>query len=221
MDMKYFPNLSMVQLGSYGHPPPQGITGALYNNTILPTQEVKSEQSIWTKNEHLSNCFLNDTEVEMMKKFKTDGNFLANILVSYLDQLLLYVLLSLLVQFYVVFQLMQVEMMNRKGTLKNIISAVTCFLFPVKIFWTSYKIQMYLQDPDKEDVGCLADLKSDGLEPNEKAKRENLKQMEEFMLYKSRFSGHITEGFIESQAAIRVQVNTKVQVKLNYFSNDR
>ena len=60
----------MVQLGSYGHPPPQGITGALYNNTILPTQEVKSEQSIWTKNEHLSNCFLNDTEVEMMKKFK-------------------------------------------------------------------------------------------------------------------------------------------------------
>ena len=32
MDMKYFPNLSMVQLGSYGHPPPQGITGALYNN---------------------------------------------------------------------------------------------------------------------------------------------------------------------------------------------
>ena len=141
--------------------------------------------------------------------FKTDGNFLANILVSYLDQLLLYVLLSLLVQFYVVFQLMQVEIMNRKGTLKNILSVVTCFLFPTKIFWTSYKIQMYLQDPDKEDVGCLADLKSDGLEPDEKAKRENLKQMEEFMLYKSRFSGHITEGFIESQAAIRVQVNTK------------
>ena len=68
---------------------------------------------------------------------------------------------------------------------------------------------MYLQDPDKEDVGCLADLKSDGLEPDEKIKRENLKHMEEFMLYKSRFSGHITEGFIESQAAIRVQVNTK------------
>ena len=204
----------MVQLGSYGHPPPQGITGALYNNTILPTQEVKSEQSIWTKNEHLSNCFLNDTEVEMMKKFKTDGNFLANILVSYLDQLLLYVLLSLLVQFYVVFQLMQVEIMNRKGTLKNILSVVTCFLFPIKIFWTSYKIQMYLQDPDKEHVECLADLKSGGLEPDEKVKRENLKQMEEFMLYKSRFSGHITEGFIESQAAIRVQVNTKVQVKL-------
>ena len=191
------------------NPPPQGITGALYNNTILPTQEVKSEQSIWTKNEHLSNCFLNYTEVEMMTKFKTDGNFLANILVSYLDQLLLYVLLSLLVQFYVVFQLMQVEIMNRKGTLKNILSVVTCFLFPTKIFWTSYKIQMYLQDPDKEDVGCLADLKSGGLEPDEKAKRENLKQMEEFMLYKSRFSGHITEGFIESQAAIRVQVNTK------------
>ena len=80
---------------------------------------------------------------------------------------------------------------------------------------------MYLQDPDKEDVGCLADLKSGGLEPDEKAKRENLKQMEEFMLYKSRFSGHITEGFIESQAAIRVQVNTKVQVKLNYFSNNK
>ena len=141
--------------------------------------------------------------------FKTDGNFLANILVSYLDQLLLYVLLSLLVQFYVVFQLMQVEIMNRKGTLKNILSVVTCFLFPIKIFWTSYKIQMYLQDPDKEDVGCLAELKSGGLEPDEKAKRENLKHMEEFMLYKSRFSGHITEGFIESQAAIRVQVNTK------------
>ena len=200
----------MVQLGSYGHPPPQGITGALYNNTILPTQEIKSEQSIWTKNEHLRNCFLNDTEDEMMKKFKTDGNFLATILVSYLDQLLLYVLLSLLVQFYVVFQLMQVEIMNRKGTLRNIISWVTCFLFPIKIFWTSYRIQMYLQDPDREHFESLADLKSDGLEPDEKAKRENLKQMEEFMLYKSRFSGHITEGFIESQAAIRVQVNTKV-----------
>ena len=51
--------------------------------------------------------------------------------------------------------------------------------------------------------------------------KENLKQMEEFMLYKSRFSGHITEGFIESQAAIRVQVNTKVQVELNYYSNNK
>ena len=54
MDMKYFPNLSMVQLGSYGHPPPQGITGALYNGTILPTQEVKSEQSIWTNVQFMS-----------------------------------------------------------------------------------------------------------------------------------------------------------------------
>ena len=54
MDMMYFPNSSMVQLGSYGHPPPQGITGALYNGTILPTQEVKSEQSIWTNVQFMS-----------------------------------------------------------------------------------------------------------------------------------------------------------------------
>ena len=113
----------------------------------------------------------------------------------------------------VVFQLMQVEMMNRKGTLKNILSIVTSLLFPIKMFWTSYKIQMYLQDPDKEHVECLADVKSGDLEPDEKAKRENLKQMEEFMLYKSRFSGHITEGFIESQAAIRVQVLKYKSVK--------
>ena len=35
MDMKYFPNSSMVQLGSYGHPPPQGKLGYQWVMTLV------------------------------------------------------------------------------------------------------------------------------------------------------------------------------------------
>ena len=222
LDMTYFPLQSMIEIGSYGFPPEFGATGRIYNIYIYNSWSYQEgefgtkyelNQSMWFNNTNLSECFDDrpETRTEIIDLIKKDGKFLATFLVFYLDQLLFIVLFSLLIQLYVVYNMTRVKIKNRKWTFNNVFSLLSCVFMPVKMFWTSYKIQTYLRDPDKEHVENLADPESNS-ESAEKAKEDNRKHMEDFMLYKTRFSGHITEGFIESQSCLRIQVSSVHQV---------